>query len=88
MGWVSMFEPAAIAHLFDMPRDARPIAILCLGHVPAFYDRPMLAEAGWADRVALDSLIGVDAWPTDHSGLSGPESSDTAEQSWWDIPSK
>ncbi|WP_348762502.1 5,6-dimethylbenzimidazole synthase [uncultured Salinisphaera sp.] len=65
MGWVSMFEPADVARLFDMPEAARPIAILCLGHVEAFYDRPMLAETGWAERVPLAELVGVDAWPRD-----------------------
>ena len=64
MGWVSMFEPADVARLFDMPTAARPIAILCLGHVEAFYDRPMLAETGWAERLPLEALVGVDAWPS------------------------
>jgi len=89
MGWVSMFEPAALAQLFDMPGDARPIAILCLGHVPAFYDRPMLAESGWADRLSLDTLIGVDGWPANQSAVPDDvDSSGTGEQPWWDIPSK
>lgn len=63
MGWVSLFEPHALAALLAMPEGAWPIAVLCLGHVDAFYDRPMLAEQGWADRLALDDLIGIDGWP-------------------------
>ncbi len=63
MGWVSLFEPEVLARRLDMPAGAAPIAILCLGHVDAFYDRPMLAEQGWAERLSLTDLIGIDSWP-------------------------
>lgn len=63
MGWVSLFEPEVLARRLAMPAGAAPIAILCLGHVDAFYDRPMLAEQGWAERLALTDLIGIDGWP-------------------------
>ncbi|MBC7697591.1 MAG: 5,6-dimethylbenzimidazole synthase, partial [Bacteroidia bacterium] len=42
MGWVSIFDPLALAKLLDMPSDAKPIAVLCLGHVNSFYKEPML----------------------------------------------
>lgn len=64
VGWVSMFDPAALVDLLSMPDGAHPIAILCLGHVRAFYDRPMLEAESWADRLALDALIGIDGWPS------------------------
>lgn len=64
MGWVSMFEPSRVAALFDMPETARPVAILCLGHVDRFYDRPMLEAEDWAERLSLDTLVGTDAWPS------------------------
>lgn len=67
MGWVSLFDPEQLASLLHMPADARPIAILCLGHVEAFYERPMLAEEGWADKLPLDDLIGIDGWPEESS---------------------
>jgi 5,6-dimethylbenzimidazole synthase len=63
MGWVSMFDPVALADVLDLPDGALPVAVLCLGPVPSFYAEPMLAQEGWADRVDLDSLIGVDGWP-------------------------
>lgn len=63
MGWVSLFDPERLADLLAMPSGAMPIAILCLGHVDAFYDRPMLAEQGWAERMALTDLVGIDGWP-------------------------
>ena len=47
MGWVSLFDPTAVAGLLGMPEGAKPIAILCLGHVDAFYDKPMLETEDW-----------------------------------------
>ncbi|HEV2444244.1 MAG TPA: 5,6-dimethylbenzimidazole synthase [Steroidobacteraceae bacterium] len=61
MGWVSMFEPDALARLLRLPEGSRPIAVLCLGHVPAFYPRPMLEEQGWALRCDLRSVV-TDYW--------------------------
>jgi 5,6-dimethylbenzimidazole synthase len=61
MGWVSMFEPEALRQLLKLPASSRPIAILCLGHVPAFYARPMLEEQGWARRCDLRSVV-TDCW--------------------------
>ena len=62
MGWVSMFEPDALRTLLHMPAGARPIAILCLGHVSAFYAKPMLEQEGWAARQSLADLVFHDRW--------------------------
>lgn len=72
MGWVSLFDPPALATLLEMPVNAQPIAILCLGHVEAFYQRPMLVEEGWADKLPLDALVGVDGWPSVASAPGAP----------------
>lgn len=63
MGWVSLFDPAVVADLLAMPADAKPIALLCLGHVPAFYEKPLLESHGWDTRRDLDALISDNAWP-------------------------
>jgi len=63
MGWVSLFDPTAVAGLLGMPEGAKPIAILCLGHVDAFYDKPMLETEDWARRIPLEDLVGEDGWP-------------------------
>ncbi|KIZ32511.1 5,6-dimethylbenzimidazole synthase, partial [Stutzerimonas stutzeri] len=47
MGWVSLFEPQALATLLGMPAGAQPVAILCLGPVHDFYPAPMLELEGW-----------------------------------------
>lgn len=63
MGWVSLFDPPALAQLLQMPTGAEPMAVLCLGHVPAFYERPMLEEEQWATRQSLADLVYQDRWP-------------------------
>jgi 5,6-dimethylbenzimidazole synthase len=40
MGWVSIFDPAKLGALLNIPTDAKPIAILCVGHVNTFYNEP------------------------------------------------
>ncbi len=62
MGWVSLFEPVALAQLLDMPEGARPVAILCLGHVETFYPAPMLERSGWARGRPLHELVFHNTW--------------------------
>jgi len=62
MGWVSLFDADKLASLLDMPPGARPVAVICLGHVQEFYVRPMLEQQGWAARQSLDDLVYRDAW--------------------------
>jgi len=62
MGWVSLFDPEALAQLLDMPAGAKPVAILCLGHVDAFYTAPMLELEGWAVGRQLQEFVFDDRW--------------------------
>lgn len=62
MGWVSLFDPEQLRLVLDMPAGAKPIAILCLGHVDAFYPRPMLELEGWAARQKLQDMVYENAW--------------------------
>lgn len=64
MGWVSMFAPEALKALLAMPDDSQPLAILCLGHVEVFYDKPMLEQQHWAERQELNSLLFENSWNT------------------------
>ncbi|WP_375003684.1 5,6-dimethylbenzimidazole synthase [Aeromicrobium sp. CTD01-1L150] len=57
MGWVSMFEPRALAELLALPEGSEPLAVLCLGPVERFYDKPMLVEERWAEPRPLDELV-------------------------------
>lgn len=62
MGWVSMFDPLKLAQLLSIPQGAKPIAILCLGHVEKFYDQPMLVETGWTTEKPLSDMISENTW--------------------------
>lgn len=62
MGWVSLFEPAALAELLGLPEGAEPLALLCLGPVNEFYPRPMLVEEGWAQEQPLAEMLFENRW--------------------------
>ncbi|KQW39318.1 MULTISPECIES: 5,6-dimethylbenzimidazole synthase [Pseudomonas] len=62
MGWVSLFEPLALADLLGLPVGAKPLAILCLGPVEGFYPAPMLALEGWAQPRPLNELLYENHW--------------------------
>lgn len=63
VGWVSLFEPAALKTLLGMPEGSHPVAILCIGHVEKFYEQPMLAQEKWATRADLATLVADNHWP-------------------------
>ncbi|OGI42133.1 MAG: 5,6-dimethylbenzimidazole synthase [Candidatus Muproteobacteria bacterium RBG_16_64_11] len=62
LGWVSLFDPAALAQLLAIPEGAKPVAILCLGHVEAFYPAPMLELKGWIRGRPLQELMFHNTW--------------------------
>ncbi len=68
MGWVSIFDPIKLSALLNIPNGAKPIAILCLGHVNTFYKAPMLVEAGWKQPKALAEMVMENTWTVENSG--------------------
>lgn len=62
MGWVSLFDPQALAELLQMPTGAEPVAVICLGPVDEFYPAPMLALQGWTQPRPLQELLFEDGW--------------------------
>jgi 5,6-dimethylbenzimidazole synthase len=64
MGWVSLFEPTALAQLLGMPPGSKPLAVLCLGPVTEFYEAPMLVQQGWVEPRPLRELLFEDQWGT------------------------
>ena len=62
MGWVSIYDPQALAQLLEMPAGSYPLAVLCLGPVDAFYPQPMLQAEGWATPRPLAELLYQDVW--------------------------
>lgn len=65
MGWVSLFDPDALANLLAMPEGSQPIAVLCLGHVDAFYTKPMLELEHWATPAPLEAMVFENGWRDD-----------------------
>jgi 5,6-dimethylbenzimidazole synthase len=63
LGWVSLFDPLALARLLRLPADAEPVAVLCLGPVPAFPDRPVLELEAWAFGRPLGEFVSENGWP-------------------------
>lgn len=62
MGWVSLFEPDELAQLLSLPKGARPVAVLCLGHVEAFYPEPLLETVGWDTRRSVEETVFENGW--------------------------
>jgi 5,6-dimethylbenzimidazole synthase len=65
MGWVSLFDPEQLRILLNMPTNSKPIAILCLGQVERFYDKPMLQEEGWIQPSDLNNVVMENVWELD-----------------------
>jgi len=62
LGWVSLFDPQALAKLLGIPDGGKPVAVLCLGQVEAFYPAPMLQIEGWRSPQALGEMLFENAW--------------------------
>lgn len=62
MGWVSLFDPMALAALLDIPSGGKPIAVLCLGPVPEFYAAPMLQLEQWRTPQPLHEVLFENSW--------------------------
>ncbi len=62
LGWVSLFDPQELATLLGCPDGAKPIALLCLGPVAAFYPSPMLEQEGWRQGRPLHEFLFENAW--------------------------
>jgi len=67
VGWVSLFEPKKLAELLSIPDGAKPIAILCLGHVDEFYSAPMLELEQWRKPNSLDDVLYENSWEQNNS---------------------
>lgn len=70
IGWVSFFDPDKLATLLEMPAGARPLAVLCIGMVPAFYPRPMFEDAGWGQRLPLKDVLFEETWKVGAGGTA------------------
>ena len=77
LGWVSIFDPVELAKTLNLPQDAQPLALLCIGPVPEFYDTPMLQQERWASRMPLSEVLFDGAWGQ-ASALTSPHAGATS----------
>jgi 5,6-dimethylbenzimidazole synthase len=62
MGWVSLFDPPRLAGLLGIPAGGDPVAILCVGPVPDFPDRPSLELDHWTVGRPLAEFVSENQW--------------------------
>lgn len=62
VGWVSIFNQAALQEALGIPKGITPIAYLCVGYVSHFYTKPELETAGWLPRLPIKELVYFDQW--------------------------
>lgn len=70
LGWVSIFDPKKLADLLNIPVTGKPVAVLCIGHVKEFYDKPMLEKENWAQRKQLDTVVYLNQWPENEETIN------------------
>jgi 5,6-dimethylbenzimidazole synthase len=62
MGWVTFFRKEDLRPILGIPEHIDPIALLCLGYVPEFPERPLLEVVGWEHRDPLEAVVFFEAW--------------------------
>jgi nicotinate-nucleotide--dimethylbenzimidazole phosphoribosyltransferase len=63
VGWVTLFEPADLAALLQLPAGVETLGWLCLGWPDERPPAPGLERAGWSQRLSLDDVILAEGWP-------------------------
>lgn len=62
VGWVTFYKKADVRRILGIPPHVDPIALLCIGYVEAFPERPLLEEVGWAQRMPLEEVVMEERW--------------------------
>lgn len=57
VGWVSMFDPDALAEMLHCSATAKPVALLCVGPADVYYEKPMLEQCGWRQGRAVEEIL-------------------------------
>jgi nicotinate-nucleotide--dimethylbenzimidazole phosphoribosyltransferase len=63
LGWVTLFPPADLAVLLDLPDGVETLGWLCLGWPDERPPDPGLERRGWSRRLPLDDVILPERWP-------------------------
>lgn len=73
MGWVTLFEPADLAHLLNLPEGVETLGWLCLGWPDERPPEPGLQRAAWSAKIPLEEVVLTDRWP-EEEGPASPAS--------------
>jgi len=79
LGWVTLFQPAELAELLQLPDGVVTLGWLCVGWPDERPPDPGLERRGWSQRVPLDDVVLAERWPSaDEPGqpvshLAGPD---------------
>jgi nicotinate-nucleotide--dimethylbenzimidazole phosphoribosyltransferase len=79
LGWVTLFQPADLAGLLNLPDGVETLGWLCLGWPDERPPDPGLERHGWSQRLPLDEVVISERWPSSGepsrpaSHLAGPD---------------
>jgi len=65
MGWVTLFQPADLAALLNLPDGVETLGWLCLGWPDERPPEPGLERHGWSRRLSVDDVVLAERWPDD-----------------------
>ncbi len=74
LGWVTLFEPADLARLLDLPAGVQTLGWLCLGWPDERPPEPGLVRHAWSQRLPLDEVVLSERWPAGEPGPAAPVS--------------
>lgn len=65
MGWVTLFEPADLAEMLNLPAGVESLGWLCLGWPDERPPSPGLERRAWSKKAPLDEVVLHERWPAD-----------------------
>ncbi len=72
LGWVTLFQPADLAELLNLPDGVQTLGWLCLGWPDERPPEPGLQRNAWSERLPLDEVIIAERWPAEGAPVPPP----------------
>jgi nicotinate-nucleotide--dimethylbenzimidazole phosphoribosyltransferase len=74
LGWVTLFKPADLAGLLNLPDGVQTLGWLCLGWPDERPPEPGLERHAWSQRLPLEDVVVSERWSADEPGPAAPVS--------------